>query len=217
MVHSARRECILSAGLRDAGLRPPGIFAKAAAPRPARAAPELGIGAAGGGQFSAAMLDIVRATGDICPAVIHVIFCGDCGDAAALLVAMGRAAAPVLGRTLLATVSAHGGARSHAAADSDIAQLYHRELPLRGFLQAITQMETPHGGEFGAFEAILVSALPAQDAGMALAVSPYCTGSIVVVWAGRTKLPAIRSLCAGLHGRGARVLGSLLLTEDGIA
>lgn len=130
------------------------------------------------------------------------------------------AATVMLGRTLLLDALTHPpfalAADLHRGPIPDVflPGLYHRQIGAACSGFAATRPPDLLAGETaetGLFRFIVLDSPAPSVGGPALAFAPLCSGSVLVVLAGVTRLAAVRAAASDLTASGAHLLGTILL------
>jgi len=130
---------------------------------------------------------------------------------------LAHAAAVLVGRTLLLRTDAplSGRFQPMSAArkplsDAFLPGLFHFRMDAGVAAGAIQDgVERPEGLDALASKFRLI-VVDSADFGASIALAPLCTGTVLVVLAGRTQVAAVRSVAAYIESVGGRILGTVL-------
>jgi hypothetical protein len=89
--------------------------------------------------------------------------------------------------------------------------LYHWRLSNGQSNGLVTDLLTAQSAGGGPFRFIVLNSPGPEMGSVALALAPFCGGSVLVVLAGITRLATVRAAAADLTSVGARLLGTILL------
>ncbi len=159
---------------------------------------------------SVAMLwRIRRRIGEGAMPLLQFVPCDAHAGAGRVAAGCARAAAAMLGRTLL--IDARRAATADAVPDAYVSRLYHQCLAGPALCSLISQSIETGGRPGGTFSAIMIDQISPMAGDAACAMAPLCRGSVLVVRAGVTRLHDIRVVAQRLQAVGGLVLGTVLV------
>jgi len=118
------------------------------------------------------------------------------------------AAAVALGRTLLIdVVQSQPG---ELLPDAYVPRLYHQCLSEVGLYSSLSQTAGGSPSAGGMFRMVVIDQASSLTGDTACVAAPFCTGTVLVIRAGTTKLAGITSMAARIVSAGGLLLGSVI-------
>jgi hypothetical protein len=152
---------------------------------------------------------IQRRIGEGAVPIIQFVPCDQFASAAAAAVSFARAAAALMGRTLL--IDTHRAMTPELVPDAYINRLYHQSIAGPALCTLLSQVAARTGPQAGSFSAIAIDQASLQAGDGACAVAPLCLATVLVVGAGATRLESIRAAMRRIEAVGGSVLGTVLV------
>lgn len=148
------------------------------------------------------------------PVVLQFVPCTADDAADAVAYAFACATAAMLGRTLL--INAHQNLSAEILPDAFTPRLYHQDLGGAALCATLARPDgtAPLNAALAMFRFLVIDqASPQSSDGGACAAAPFCTGTVLVVRAGATRLDSIKMAAGRIAAIGGTVLGTVL---DGV-